>query len=315
MNTKFEPARRRTVALTEHADSARPKPVAERDRGLLSWAEIPEWQKPDLSYVKSGYRTATPSCAQCISSWLYLHNETVNIFSHLFGAALFFALPFILYNELDQRYSTSPLDDIAVMSIYLLGVAACFASSALFHTLISHSAEGFAFGRQLDFQGIIVLMWSASVPMIYYTFYMERRLQRVYWSLTTCFAALASITIFLPAFRRRSDKGVRLSIFGSLALSTLGCVIHGLIAHGWACQSHRFPMSAIAITLLFNSVGSVVYVLRFPERWWPLRFDIFGASHQLMHCAIIIASLVWVVAMVTAFDHAHADLSPSGEDG
>lgn len=83
------------------------------------------------------------------------------------------------------------------------------------------------------------------------------------------------------------------------------CVIHGLVAHGWNAQSQKFPMWGIGLTLMFNTIGAVVYVLRFPERWWPRKFDIFGASHQLMHCAIVVAGLAWLAGMITAFDNAH----------
>jgi adiponectin receptor len=107
----------------------------------------------------------------------------VNIFSHLFGAALFFALPFILYRELGQRYATASKGDTIVFAVYLFGVAICFILSVIFHTFMSHSAQAFAFGIQLDFQGIILLMWSATAPMVYYTFYTEPNLQRLYWSL------------------------------------------------------------------------------------------------------------------------------------
>jgi adiponectin receptor len=33
--------------------------------------------------------------------------------------------------------------------------------------------------------------------------------------------------------------------------------------------------------------GVVVYVLRWPERRWPGRFDIVGQSHQLWHVFIL----------------------------
>ena len=62
-------------------------------------------------------------------------------------------------------------------------------------------------------------------------------------------------------------------------------------------------MWGIGLTLLFNTIGVVVYVLRFPERWFPRKYDIFGASHQLMHLSILLASLVWLWGMVRAFDN------------
>lgn len=307
---------------------------------LLEWSELPDWQKEDNSYVQTGYRVATPSFIRCLQSWGYLHNETgttrlrrssflyltwsctVNIFSHLLGAALFFGLPSILVYELTARFATANTGDLAVFGIYLFGVAGCYTLSVLFHTLMSHSARGFNFGLQLDFQGIILLMWSATAPMVYYTFLFEPKLQKVYWSLvrfarpitppkadilqTTIFAVLASIITFTPAFRKPATKPLRAGVFGSLALSTLFCVVHGFIAHGWDEQNRRFPAWGIGLTLLFNTIGATVYVLRFPESFWPRRFDIFGASHQLMHISILIASIAWLFGMITAFDNAHA---------
>lgn len=230
----------------------------------------------------------------------------VNIFSHLLAGLLFYSLPGIIYQGPGLRYRMATTGDIAVFAIYLLGVAVCYTLSVIFHTLMSHSARGFAFGIQLDFQGIILLMWSATAPMIYYTFLKEPRLQKVYWSLTSFFALLASIITFTPAFRKPATKPLRATVFGSLALSTLIGVIHALILHGWDTQNRRFPMWAIGGTLLFNTLGAGVYVLRFPERWWRRTFDIFGASHQLMHISIVIASLVWLGGMIEAFDDAHA---------
>lgn len=78
-----------------------------------------------------------------------------------------------------------------------------------------------------------------------------------------------------------------------------------MIKHGWKEQSNRFPMWGIGLTLLFNTIAATVYVLRFPERWWRRSYDILGASHQLMHFSIVIASLAWLAGMIAAFDNAH----------
>lgn len=64
-------------------------------------------------------------------------------------------------------------------------------------------------------------------------------------------------------------------------------------------------MWGVGLTLMFNTIGAVIYVVKFPERWWPRMFDLFGASHQLMHCAIIVAGLAWLAGMIAAFDNAH----------
>ena len=48
---------------------------------------------------------------------------------------------------------------------------------------MNHSPRLEKLGMQLDFQGVILLMWGATVPLIYYGFYCDKNLQWIYWSL------------------------------------------------------------------------------------------------------------------------------------
>ena len=43
---------------------------------LLDLSELPDWQKEDNTFLESGYRPATPTFLLCLSTWLYVHNET-----------------------------------------------------------------------------------------------------------------------------------------------------------------------------------------------------------------------------------------------
>lgn len=63
---------------------------------LLSYDELPEWQK-DSPFIRYGYRPESNSTHACFSSWLYLHNETVNIYSHLLPGIVFLAGEVMIY--------------------------------------------------------------------------------------------------------------------------------------------------------------------------------------------------------------------------
>lgn len=53
-----------------------------------------------------------------------------------------------------------------------------------YHTIMNHSQQMDTFGAQLDFQGIILLMWRATVPLVYYGFYCDSAIHRYfYWAL------------------------------------------------------------------------------------------------------------------------------------
>ena len=96
--------------------------------------------------TRATYRAISKSYKQSLKSILGIHNETgkilrsacrsrtdsspVNIFSHLIGSALFFALPIPVYYSLQPRYDTATTADVVVFSTFFFGVAICFALSA-----------------------------------------------------------------------------------------------------------------------------------------------------------------------------------------
>jgi adiponectin receptor len=46
---------------------------------------------------------------------------------------------------------------------------------------MNHSERVANFGVQLDYLGILLLMWGATIPMIYYGLQCDQRLQLIYW--------------------------------------------------------------------------------------------------------------------------------------
>ena len=50
---------------------------------------------------------------------------------------------------------------------------------------MNHSEEVFAWGISLDFQGILILMYTATIPIIYYGFICAATLQKVHWTLVS----------------------------------------------------------------------------------------------------------------------------------
>ncbi|KAK1831040.1 hemolysin-III channel protein-like protein Izh2 [Podospora conica] len=271
-------------------------------------------------------RPHTASLWECLHSWTYLHNETgqfpdtppppppspltptVNIFSHLFGALLFFILPLYIFNtEIPPRYAVATLADKLVCSTYFLGVATCFTFSTIFHTFFHHSASTFSLGLKLDFQGVILLMWGANIPLIYYAFLCDPPLQVAYWCLTTTFALLCSVVTFQPRFSDPHLRPLRAATFGSLAMTTFIPVVHGLARYGWVVQAERIALRWIVATLVLNTVGAGAYAVKFPERWYPRRFDVFGASHQIMHVMILVAGGAYGMAVLGEFDYRHGN--------
>jgi adiponectin receptor len=65
---------------------------------LLLWHQLPTWQR-DNKYILAGYRPSSGSCRQSLKSLRYIHNESVNIYTHLLGVIIFAALPFYMQSK------------------------------------------------------------------------------------------------------------------------------------------------------------------------------------------------------------------------
>lgn len=97
---------------------------------LLKFNELPPWQQ-DNHYILTKYRPESNSYFKCFQSLLYLHNESVNIHSHLLGAFLFYFTSLSLYAF--ERYNVSTADVLA-FSFFFVG-AVVGSSSLAFEEL------------------------------------------------------------------------------------------------------------------------------------------------------------------------------------
>jgi adiponectin receptor len=138
-----------------------------------------------------------------------------------------------------------------------------------FHTVMNHSARLFSLGMQLDFQGIILLMWGANIPLIYYGFICSRTLQIVYWTLTTTLAICCSVVTFQPRFSQPHLRPMRAATFGSLALSTFVPVIHGIAVYGYGVQNRRMSLQWVLATLVLNTTGAAAYAFKVRQIYCP----------------------------------------------
>lgn len=148
------------------------------------WHEISPWQQ-DNHYIISGYRPASNSYVTSFKSIFYLHNETVNIYTHLLGSILFILLSIALYSVFGSRYEYATKEDMYAFSCFFLGAIACLGMSATYHTISNHSHAVAVWGNQLDYAGIVLLIWGSFVPVLYYAFQSQPVLMQRYWAMVS----------------------------------------------------------------------------------------------------------------------------------
>lgn len=94
-------------------------------------------------------------------------------------------------------------------------------------------------------------------------------------------------------------------MYAGLGLSAVVFVVHGILLHGWTVQKRRMSSDWMGLTAFFNLMGAVIYAARVPEMLRPLKYDIYGNSHQILHVAVIFAGLAHMFGLFRAFEHLH----------
>ncbi|OAA75987.1 Hly-III-related protein [Akanthomyces lecanii RCEF 1005] len=157
------------------------------------------------------------------------------------------------------------------------------------------------FCNKLDYAGILILMWGAGIPTIYYGFICNPSLQVLYWIMTSSTALCCTIFTLTPSFVTPQFRKWRASFYAGFGLSSIIFVVHGLVIHGWELQKSRMSLVWMGWMATANLVGACIYAARTPERWFPYTFDNFGASHQLLHQAVMIAAWIHFRGLIEVF--------------
>ncbi|WVF66001.1 hypothetical protein IAT40_000739 [Kwoniella sp. CBS 6097] len=244
------------------------EPVKEKEEKniTLSFDEayaLMPWQM-DNPHIRTGYRRPTPSFKGCAwSIFGYLHNETVNILTHLFGAVAFLSLlslrlmPTLIpsfHPSSKELFDLIPhtFHDKVALTVFRLAVVICLGLSATFHTLSCHSKHVSDFAHRGDYIGIIVNVVGTICPMVYYAFHGQLFWQLAYIIFIMSAGLIAGFIVLSP--HHRSNRWHRTLTFTGLGASACIPITHVLVTQGWA-----HARSVISIDLI--CMGGGIYVI------------------------------------------------------
>ncbi|MCJ1425473.1 hypothetical protein MMC29_003372 [Sticta canariensis] len=288
--------RSRSFGIVKIPENQPPPP----DPFLLRWNELHSWQK-DNQYILAHYRPVSNSYFRSFQSLFYLHNESVNIHSHLLGAFVFLFISFTVYAFEVHRVSIS---DVYAFGCFFAGAIMCLGISAFYHTISNHSPAINRLGNQLDYLGIIALITGSFVPSAYYGFYCDPLLQKVYWGMILSIGSGCTMMSVTPKFRTPKWRPFRAAMFVAMGLSAVFPVLHGLLLYGMQDMNKQIGLSWVVLQGFLYVLGAAIYAARVPERLHPGTFDVWGSSHQIFHVLIILAAMAHLVGLLKSFDHA-----------
>ncbi|KAH7247415.1 mPR-like GPCR protein [Fusarium redolens] len=277
------------------------------EKALLLWDDLPAWRR-DNAFIHSGYCRIRPTYLHSLRSLFNLHNESVNIWSHLLGAIVAVACSLYLYYVIRPRHDFATLSDVLVFTCFIGGAGLCLGMSATFHAVLNHSQKVARWGNKLDYTGIIVLIVGSFVPALYYGFFCMPTLLTAYLCLICLLGTGCAIISWVEQFRTPRWRPYRAMMFAGLGLSGFIPIIHGVAIYGYKGLDDRISVTWIIIHGAMYLFGAVLYVARWPERSFPGAFDIWGSSHQIFHMFVLLAAATHFYGMMRAFDYHHTVL-------
>ncbi|ORY48943.1 HlyIII-domain-containing protein [Rhizoclosmatium globosum] len=273
---------------------------------LLTKDQMPPWYQID-SFINTGYRPIMPSFKKCVESLFYIHNETGSIYTHAIGVPIVLALAVHSFGPVMHHLELTGVgwEDIVIFSMYHIFHLICYWNSAVFHTFCCHSQTVNHNCLMADLLGICASLSANFLAYMYYGFYCEESTKFVYMS---CFTALACATVAVNTFKRFMDPKysiLRMGLFLAFGYSGLIPMVHILWKHGLEYTQRSLGLNYMLLMAITNTTGAVCFGFKIPERYFPITFDFWGNSHQIMHVMVLAGNVFLYFGLAESFRFWH----------
>ncbi|XP_021922005.1 progestin and adipoQ receptor family member 3 isoform X1 [Zootermopsis nevadensis] len=253
---------------------------------LLSYDDAPSYLKFN-PYIHSGYRGFLTT-KMCLESMFWWTNETVNIWSHVFGWMLFMGLT--LYDLVLLNIHASFADKF-IVGVLLVCFQICMILSSLYHTFSCCSERAFTCFLSFDLFGIALSLLAIYMSGIYYAFWCEKEWQMFY--LVTIFVIFA-FAMVLQIPKLKVDANTKLIVFLAWALYGVVPTFHWTVIMGGLGNGVvQLLLPRVLGMYAISGLAFLIYISKFPERFWSGRVDYLGSSHQWWHLFVVLALYYW----------------------
>ena len=291
-----------STSSIESVDSALSQLIPACVWKVVPFESLPSWLK-DNEYLRHGYRPPMQSFSKCFGSMFRMHTETWNIWTHLFGMAMFCVIAFCVYVFGMSKISLLPWYEQLIIGAFFLGAILCLGFSFLFHTVSNHSEDvAHLFGR-LDYSGITALITGSCIPCYYYSFYCASfsRYLHIIILILLCFLCLS--ICLLKKFATPEFRVMRAVLFISFGFYSFIPGVQIILQDGFAYADAAYSLSGLLQMASVYVSGAGLYAARIPERFFPGKFDIWASSHQLFHICVLIAAYLHYDSILNMVSH------------
>ena len=194
----------------------------------------------------------------------------------------------------------------------IMSTILCLSFSTCFHAFGNISLKYHIILNRFDYGGISLLITGSCYPPYYFFFYFSDKFRRLYLIFISVFGIgtfLYSLTKDFNLPKRRTLRGILFLIFGiSSGFSVIHMSFFGNTIIGYVKGVKILFWSIGGVSYI---IGAILYILRFPEKVFPGKFDYFGASHQIFHVLVFVGAFSHFIGSIDAYYYRFNNLSLS----
>lgn len=199
--------------------------------------------------------------------------------------------------------TTSSLE-VWPISVFLLSAFTCLFCSAVFHLFCDMNPYLCNKLKNFDYAGISVLISGSSFAIMYYSFYC-RTGTLIFYSIMIFTFSMIVFFISLGSYIHKQENVTKKAfLYGGLGLSNVFPLFHMVALFVFKSKGDLPVNSSIFWVMLSGVVyllGLAIYSSKFPEKYYPKKFDIWLNSHVIWHCFVFLGAFLHFVGVNQSF--------------
>lgn len=213
----------------------------------------------------------------------------------------------------NQSYVNPPLTHVSrwPMFVFMMSAVVCLACSTCYHLFMPLSESWAHFLLKMDGAGIATLVGGSFFPFIHYAFFCMQSWGVFYLVGISSLSLVVTTCTFMPWFLAPGFRAARLAMFLSLAAFAIFPIFHLIIYYGFWSENVQSWLPGMVRMGALYLIGGAMYAARFPEAWFPGKFDIVASSHQLFHTCVVLAAYSWYDSQMAMFHWRSTHMCPA----
>ena len=266
----------------------------------LNLLDMPTWMNSN-KYILSGYRPTEKNVCFYGKTVFTIHNETINIWTHLLGTFTFIGLLGYLNSDTNLRLYTG---QAIIMNLYVISCCLTYLFSSIMHTFYPINECYCKKLQSLDYVGIGLQIFTTLQVFVYYCFYCQEDLQLIYMNVMGAFNILCLIALTSSKLTSNEYKNIKVCCFLSQCFLFVIPMVHRLLLYenNEYDKVIRSQMVYFGVAFIVFALCIIFYLGLIPERFVKGKSDIVGHSHQIFHILSVLGSVIMFIGIKQIMD-------------